>query len=99
MQDSDMKFNSALHCYTWLSKKPKDVKSYQSTNNLKTSISAVPILLLVPITLVVGTPVTDGGSSPSMFLGGLENLDDPKLNVSPKQYQKWLKAYTKEYFR
>ena len=47
------------------------------------------------MTMVSGTPVTDQG----MFLGGLENLDDPKLDVSPKQYQKWLKAYTKEYFR
>ena len=47
------------------------------------------------MTMVAGTPVTDQG----MFLGGLENLDDPKLDVSPKQYQKWLKAYTKEYFR
>ena len=49
--------------------------------------------------LVAGTPVTDGGSNPSLYLGGLENADDPKLNVSPEQYQKWLKAYTKEYFR
>ena len=58
-------------------------------------------LLLVPMTRVAASPVTPDGNriDPSMFLDGLENLDDPNLGVSPKQYQKWLKAYIKEYFR
>ena len=70
-------------------------------------ISAVPTLLLVPIALVSGTraateddpDVAVGGGNLNLDLDGLENLDDPKLNISPEQYQKWLKAYTKEYFR
>ena len=64
-------------------------------------LSAVLTLLLVSMTPIATSPVTPDGNSidPSMFLDGLENLDDPNLGVSPKQYQKWLKAYIKEYFR
>ena len=53
------------------------------------------------MTRVAASPVTPDGNSidPSMFLDGLENLDDPNLGVSPKQYQKWLQAYIEEYFR
>ena len=65
------------------------------------TLSAVLTLLLVSMKRTAASPVTPDGNSidPSMFLDGLENLDDPNLGVSPKQYQKWLKAYIKEYFR
>ena len=62
-------------------------------------------MLFVPIALILGA-ATEGdpdvavrGGNLNLDLGGLENLDDPKLDISPEQYQKWLKAYTSEYFR
>jgi hypothetical protein len=78
---------------------------------LHITVSAFPILLLASSLITDVSPgvtpgVTPGGVTPGVTpsvtpdvtnsFAGLENQDSVS---SPEQYEAWMKAYTKEYFR